>query len=33
MLHPPGMATLAVPKRASSGPITEMEARIMRTSW
>ena len=32
MLHPPGMATRARPKRASSGPRTTIDARIRRTS-
>ena len=32
MLSPPGSATLARPVRASSGPRTQIEARILRTS-
>ena len=32
MTHPPGSETLAFPRRARSGPITQMEARILRTS-
>ena len=32
MLSPPGSATLARPVRASSGPSTQIEARILRTS-
>ena len=32
MLHPPGIATLAFPNRASSGPSTRIEARIRLTS-
>src|SRR5262245_32681782 len=32
MLQPPGIATLALPKRASSGPRTRIDARIRLTS-
>ena len=32
MLQPPGIATLAFPNRASSGPSTRIEARIRLTS-
>ena len=33
MLQPPGMATIALPKRDSSGPRTAVDARIWATSW
>ncbi len=32
MTQPPGRETVALPRRVSSGPITQMEARILRTS-
>ncbi len=32
MLQPPGMAMVASPRRATSGPMTMMLARIVRTS-
>ncbi len=32
MLQPPGMAMVASPRRATSGPITMMLARMVRTS-
>jgi hypothetical protein len=32
MLQPPGIATLARPNRASSGPSTRIDARIRLTS-
>ena len=31
MAHPPGIATRACPKRANSGPITTIDARILLT--
>ena len=33
MAHPPGSDTSAEPKRASSGPSTRIEARMVFTSW
>ena len=31
MAHPPGMETIALPRLASSGPSTQMLARIVLT--
>ena len=33
MLQPPGMATIAFPKRESRGPRTAVDARICATRW
>ena len=32
MTHPPGSETFALPRRPRSGPITQIDARILRTS-